>query len=117
MERRYLTGLQVANLSEVLRELQLLRVTREVQAVISSKEGAAGGSPGGGGALHAASKELQTIEDVIKHNDRCAVSGVGICRLLTTSQASTIESHVQPLSFRLLRLWLKSVTSILGHHH
>lgn len=58
-------GIQVANLSEVLRELQLLRVTREVQAVISKEAGAPGGAP-----LHAASKELQNIEDLMKHNDR-----------------------------------------------
>lgn len=52
-----------------MRELQLLRVTREVQAVIS-KRGHGGGVPGVG-TLHAASQELQTIENLIKHNERC----------------------------------------------
>ena len=52
---------------EILRELQLLRVTREVQAVISK-----GGPNGGavGATLHPASQELQTIENLMKHNDR-----------------------------------------------
>ncbi len=52
---------------EILRELQLLRVTREVQAVIS--KGANGGAVGAG-TLHPASQELQTIENLMKHNDR-----------------------------------------------
>lgn len=49
---------------EILRELQLLRVTREVQAVINK------GGPDGGSTLHPASQELQTIENIMKHNDR-----------------------------------------------
>ena len=59
---------QVANLMEILRELQLLRVTREVQAVIS--KGGPNGGAVGAGTLHPASQELQTIENLMKHNDR-----------------------------------------------
>ena len=53
---------------EILRELQLLRVTREVQAVIS--KGGPNGGAVGAGTLHPASQELQTIENLMKHNDR-----------------------------------------------
>ena len=65
--------LQVANLSELLREVQMLRVTREVQAVISAA------NPGGDGAaagmtiaaFQPASQQLQTLENLMKHQDRC----------------------------------------------
>lgn len=53
---------------EVLRELQLLRVTREVQAVIS--KGGPNGGAVGAGTLHLASQELQTMENLMKLNDR-----------------------------------------------
>lgn len=66
--------MQVANLSELLREVQMLRVTREVQAVISSSA-----NPGSGGAaagvataaFQPASQQLQTFENLMKHNERC----------------------------------------------
>lgn len=64
---------QVDKLSELLREVQMLRVTREVQAVISA---APGGSAAGGGApaFHPASQHLQTLENLMKHNDRSLLS-------------------------------------------
>ena len=66
---------QVDNLSELLREVQMLKVTREVQAVISAA------TPGGGGvaagvaaAFQPASQQLQSLENLMKHNDRCLAS-------------------------------------------
>ena len=61
-----LPGQQVENVTELLRELQMLRVTREVQAGISR------GEPGGGAHLHPASHDLLTLEAKSKHNDRCS---------------------------------------------
>ena len=61
-----LPGEQVENVTELLRELQMLRVTREVQAGISR------GEPGGGTHLHPASHDLLTLEAKSKHNDRCS---------------------------------------------
>lgn len=59
---------QVDNLSELLRELQMLRVTREVQAVISN--GQPGRADAGVPTFHPAAQELQTLENLMKHNDR-----------------------------------------------
>lgn len=53
----------------------MLKVTREVQAVISAA------TPGGGGvaagvaaAFQPASQQLQSLENLMKHNDRCLAS-------------------------------------------
>ncbi|KAA6420486.1 MAG: hypothetical protein FRX49_09647 [Trebouxia sp. A1-2] len=67
-------NMEVANLMEVLRELQLLRVTREVQAVIS--KGGPNGGAVGAGTLHLASQELQTMENLMKLNDRLNMKNV-----------------------------------------
>lgn len=64
-------AMQVDKLSELLREVQMLRVTREVQAVISA---APGGSAAGVPAFQPASQHLQTLENLMKHNDRCLLS-------------------------------------------
>ena len=65
--------MQVANLSELLREVQMLRVTREVQAVISAANPDGGGAAAGVAtiAFQPASQQLQTLENLMKHNDRC----------------------------------------------
>ena len=58
-------------LSELLRELQMLRVTREVQAVISN--GQPGRADAGVPTFHPAAQELQTLENLMKHNDRYSI--------------------------------------------
>ena len=65
--------MQVANLSELLREVQMLRMTREVQAVISAANPDGGGAAAGlaTAAFQPASQQLQTLENLMKHNDRC----------------------------------------------
>ena len=68
-----MSTLQVANLSELLREVQMLRVTREVQAVISAANPGSGRAAAGvtTAAFQPASQQLQTLENLMKHNDRC----------------------------------------------
>ena len=70
-------SMQVDNLSELLREVQMLRVTREVQAVISAAT--PGGPAAGMAAFQPASQHLQTLENLMKHNDRCLLHCLSLC--------------------------------------
>ena len=54
---------QIENTTELLKELQLLRVTRDVQGTISR---------GGDAPVHPASAEVAALEAKMKHNERWA---------------------------------------------
>ena len=53
--------MQIENTTELLKELQLLRVTRDVQGTISR---------GGDAPVHPASAEVAALEAKMKHNER-----------------------------------------------
>ena len=71
-------AMQVANVSELLREVQMLKVTREVQAVISAAT--PGGAAAGSAAYQPASQQLQSLENLMKHNDRYSLTSGGAIR-------------------------------------
>ena len=91
---------------EILRELQLLRVTREVQAVIS--KGGPNGGAVGASTLHPASQELQTIENLMKHNDRSGAKAMLLFETLThLGKGPHLRCYVD-LTHLLLSSWSKA---------
>ena len=59
--KRCTVAVQIENTTELLKELQLLRVTRDVQGTISR---------GGDAPVHPASAEVAALEAKMKHNER-----------------------------------------------
>ena len=87
-------SVQARHLAETLRELQLLHVTREVQAALiaaplPAKKSKAGGAP----AQSAAAVEISKLENALDHAARCVAAGsqrragVHVCALASRKPA------------------------------